>query len=371
MNELEKKLEKDWEIYQKEKANKLYPNIALLGKSGAGKSTLINTIFETKVAKVSNIKPETKGFYNIYYGKDYHRFVNLIDTAGYEINQGEVYYNNILSLINNGIRNEPIHIIWYCISITNERIEDIDIKTIIKLLREKEIRKRLFIVFTKCDYDTETGEKASKLKTVLNNELKKLNIAFSLNYFEVCDNQKDFPLDLPKLIEKSAEILDNVDLRKMFIASQLVNLDIKKSQAQEIINAAVKKSGIIGATPIPMSDAPFLITIQYKMTADIIDIYGISNIVSMSVKTIIKDVFIANLGKKIVATLLNVIPIIGSAIAKSLISAGVAATITYALGMAISEICYKAVKDFLNGKNVNWDDLLNENDLSIIIKQYM
>lgn len=64
MNKFEENMNAAWEKYQSEKKNELYPNIMLLGISGAGKSSLINAIFKRDLAKVSNVKPETKGYGN-------------------------------------------------------------------------------------------------------------------------------------------------------------------------------------------------------------------------------------------------------------------------------------------------------------------
>ena len=128
MNKFEENINAAWKKYQSEKKDELYPNIMLLGISGAGKSSLINSVFKRNLADVSNVKPETQGFDNIYYGQKYGLSVNLIDTAGYEMNQGDTYGNTVNETLKNGVRNEKIHIIWYCISIANERIEDMDIK---------------------------------------------------------------------------------------------------------------------------------------------------------------------------------------------------------------------------------------------------
>lgn len=106
MNKFEENMNAAWEKYQSEKKNELYPNIMLLGISGAGKSSLINAIFKRDLAKVSNVKPETKGYGKIYYGKQYGLSVNLIDTAGYEMNQGNDYYESVKPILENGIENE-------------------------------------------------------------------------------------------------------------------------------------------------------------------------------------------------------------------------------------------------------------------------
>lgn len=88
MNDYEKKFNEKWHKYQTEKKN-MYPNIMLLGTSGAGKSSLINTVFRKDIAPVSDVKPETHSYDTIYMGATYGNTVNLIDTAGYKMGQGE------------------------------------------------------------------------------------------------------------------------------------------------------------------------------------------------------------------------------------------------------------------------------------------
>ncbi len=112
MDNYKKEMIKEWEKYQQEYQNGMYPNIMILGVTGAGKSSLINTVFGANDAKVSDIKPETKGYDNIYYGKKYGRFVNLIDTAGYELEGYSTYYSKVHNIIENGLNGEYVHIIW-------------------------------------------------------------------------------------------------------------------------------------------------------------------------------------------------------------------------------------------------------------------
>ena len=60
-------------------------------------------LFLKEIGKSSNVKPETKGYGKIYYGKQYGLSVNLIDTAGYEMNQGNDYYESVKPILENGI----------------------------------------------------------------------------------------------------------------------------------------------------------------------------------------------------------------------------------------------------------------------------
>ena len=259
MNKFEEKINTAWENYQQEKKNELYPNIMLLGISGAGKSSLINTVFKRDLAKVSSIKPETYGYENIFYGKDYGLGVNLVDTAGYEMNQENNYLDSIKQILKRGIKNkstgeyEMIHIIWYCISIPNERIEDIDLKILKDISCNPQIRNRVCVVFTKCDLDTEDSEKAVLFKQILHERVSQ-----SLPCFETC-NDSDLPLDIQNLIKWSANQIDNKDLREKFVASQMHDLNAKKEQANKAIKFSTAAAGVAAASPIPFSDAVILV----------------------------------------------------------------------------------------------------------------
>ncbi len=361
MNNFESKINEAWEEYRIKKANELYPNIMLLGVSGAGKSSLMNRIFGVNIAKVSNVKPETQGFDHIYMGKNYGMSVNIIDTAGYELQQATEYYENVKNGILNGVKGNAVHIVWYCIPIVNERIEDMDITILSKLLAEPKIRKRLCVVFTKCDEDDENGSTAQAYKNVLYEHCP------SVECFET-SNLPDLPLDLYKLIDWSATSIDEEDLKNNFIASQFIDLDRKKESAKEIIKASCAAAAAAGAIPFPFADSAVLVPIQVKMIGNIIDIFGVSNLAAIS-KTVISDVIISQLGRSVAKSLVAMIPVVGTLfnVATSLVNAAVASSITAAIGYSISEICYNNVKKYLNGEDVYWDKIFDEN----IIKEYV
>ena len=362
MNSFERKIEESWNQYKIEKANQLFPNIMLIGISGAGKSSLINRIFGKNLAEVSDVKPQTRGYDTIYEGKKYGMSVNIIDTAGYEMDQAESYYHEIKNSIMNGVKGEAVHIAWYCIPIVNERIEPMDIQLLNKLMNEEKIRKRLCIVFTKCDEDDEDGSTAQSYMDVIN---KKCN--FPIQMFETSATP-DLSLDLDKLIKWSASSIDEVDLRNNFIASQFVDLDSKKSEAKKIIATGAAAAAAAGAIPFPFADSVVLVPIQVKMIASIIDIYGVTSLASIS-KSVVSDVIISQLGRSAAKALISLIPGAGLIlnIATSTINAAVASSITSAIGLAISEICYSNVKRYLNGESVSWNKIFDED----IIKSYM
>lgn len=372
MSNFQKTVEAKWKEYQENQKDKYYPNVMIIGTSGAGKSSLINSIFNCNVAAVGDVEPVTKGYFNLYPGEKYGKKINLIDTAGYELGQGEEeeYYKAIHTAIKEKDGNDAVHVIWYCISIANERVQEMDIDLIKKLGQEESVRKRLCVVFTKCDRDTPEGDKAKALRKAINEFLD-----FNISCFETStDNkfvehciQNDEPcLGLENLIEWSASVIDDEDLRRCFISSQMSDLSAKRKEAKKVITIAATAAAAIGATPIPFSDAPLLVGDQTIMASKIIDIYGVSGLASIS-QTLIGSTLISTLGKSIVANILKCIPVVGTVVGGA-VNASVASSMTIAIGTAVSEICYTNMKKALKGEPVVWDKIFDEDFANLVVQ---
>lgn len=366
-NRYEQILRKDWEKFNKE--NQLFPNILLLGATGCGKSSLINTIFHKQVAAVNDVSRGTEDF-QTYWGKDYDLGVNLIDSRGYEMEDGKgesftKYAASVDTLIKENRQKKPleqIHIVWYCISILGS-VQEYDRQVLMKLLNEPNLRNRIGVVLTKCDEDDSEGSEAKIFKNII-----KEDFGFSLPMFEV-STDLTLDLDVENLIEWSASQIDDKDMREAFVASQIVNLKKKRETAAKEIAGFSAAAAAIGAVPIPFSDAALLVPLQLAMSTAIIHSYGMESFANIS-KSVIGNIVISNLGKSFAGGLLKLVPGIGT-LAGGAINAGVAALITSALGFAISEICYNSCKKIAQGENVDFANLFDLDSIKDLTNQFI
>lgn len=366
-NRYEQILKKDWEKFNKE--NQLLPNILLLGATGCGKSSMINTIFHKQVAAVNDVSRGTEDF-QTYRGKDYDIGVNLIDSRGYEMEDGKgesftKYAASVDTLIKENRQKKPleqIHIVWYCISILGS-VQEYDRQVLMKLLNEPNLRNRIGVVLTKCDEDDSEGSEAKIFKNII-----KEDFGFSLPIFEV-STDLTLDLDVENLIEWSASQIDDKDMREAFVASQIVNLKKKRETAAKEIAGFSAAAAAIGAVPIPFSDAALLVPLQLAMSTAIIHSYGMESFATIS-KSVIGNIVISNLGKSFAGGILKLIPGIGT-LAGGAINAGVAALITSALGFAISEICYNSCKKIAQGENVDFANLFDLDSIKALTNQFI
>lgn len=367
-NKYEENVRNEWDKFSK--GEKLLPNIMLLGKTGCGKSSLINLVFHKNLAPVNDVSRGTDGF-ETYKGAKHGMGVNLIDSRGYEMENGSgesfsEYHKSIREKMEESRKKDPlekIHIVWYCISVAGEKVEDYDIETLKTLQQEPELKNRVCVVMTKCDQDDEDGSTAKIFREIIAQELRK-----SIPAFEV-STDPNLELDLGKMMDWSANLLDDADLKEAFVASQMIDLNAKRKAAATRISIYITSAVGIGFAPIPMSDAALLVPLQVTMSTHIIHIYGMENYAGISA-ALIGDVVVSNLGKAFAGGLLKLFPGIGT-LWGGVINASVASLITGALGFAISEICYENCKKIAQGEYVDMSDIFDAETVKAYIKNYM
>lgn len=354
--------EKFDEAYSELKKNIKSPNILLLGQTGVGKSSLINTIFGKEMAKVSNVKPETRGFH-IYSNASVP--VNIIDSEGYELASAEQFKDSLSQYIDENFADitKQIHIAWYCISISSARVLPYDLENLDYLVNAKKIPT--CVVFTQCDNDTPEGDTAKALQSVVTQRFGRHMPCFQTSNDEIINKE----LDLGKLIEWSVNNLSDENLRSGFLIAQKVDLEKKSEKARSRIKYYVGLAGAIGASPIPMSDAVLLTGLQVKMTSDIFTLYGLNTQFTDTIRNIIGGRVISMLGKMVAGSLLKFIPGLGT-IAGAAINAGVAVSITASLGYALCLLTKKAIEEEWSGNVAVLEKLFTEENIQRLMDEY-
>ena len=156
-------------------------------------------------------------------------------------------------------------------------------------------------------------------------------------------------MGLKELADLTAEVIPE-GVRMAFVRAQKASREQRRKEAQSIVNWVAGQAALIGATPIPVSDAALLIPLQIKMLAKISALYGIDNSeVVSALFTMMAPLGASFVGRTVVSNLLKMVPGIGSA-AGGLISGSTAAALTTTMGNLYISAIEKACSDLKEGE---------------------
>jgi len=343
----EKNIEKEFER-QKKAIQK--PNLMIVGGTGAGKSSLVNRIFGKDVAPVGAGQPVTKGI-NRYETERYP--VIFWDTEGYEVakdgTQDKTNFDNIIKPkideMNAGELKDKIHLVWYCVPISNHRVTDYD-KSNIRWFKQRNMK--IAIVFTKCDSDEELpngrGKEATGFKDVIENEIP------GLSFFETCAEKEDILLDLEELLDWSVDALPNDQMRESFISAQKISIKSKRKVAYGIVATATATTAATAVlNPLPLADTLLIVPQQLVMAIALSKVFMFDSVMETA-GNVLKTQIASIAGRTLAASFFKLIPIVGQ-----VINAAIAGAITYGLGMALTEAYSNAYEEYLKtGELPDW-----------------
>lgn len=332
-------------------------NLLIVGATGSGKSTLVNLVFGKELAQVGIGKPVTK--HTTAYEDD-KLPIKLFDTKGFELGtaahkqtlQDMYAYMNDAELE----ATDQVHLIWYVIAASNNRILKLDIELIEKF---QKLNKPICVVLTKAD---QTSYKNLQVLTEL---LKDNQIPSFYVSAEMPD--KNY-LQLHEMIEWSyAQLSDFIGMA--FLRSQTAHLELLKKEVNKAIRLHAASSFGIGFTPIPFADGPVLLANQGIMIKRILSKYNLDNVTEQMtgiVGSLGAGQLISQLGRYLVAQVLKFIPAVGT-VAGGMINGTMAVAITVSLGLTVSEIGYRIAKAKYENENLDIEKFIEENINSDVV----
>jgi uncharacterized protein (DUF697 family)/predicted GTPase len=320
-------------------------NLAIFGKTGVGKSTLINTIFSAEVARTGTGKPVTL---KTEYFEHPSGFFGVYDSEGIEVGEeGDTILRRFHEIIAEKRKRpieEQIHVIWYSVRAADLRFEDAQAKFVSELARDG-----LPVMFVLTQVHRRDGEiHPEVLKLAASIEERGLPLAPSNRVFftmAVADEWGGWEAHgLHELLDATFRVAPD-GVANALTAAQKIDLARKAARARVYVKGAAVSAAAAGATPIPFSDAALLVPIQTGMMAKIGAIFGLG-VKKSTLATVAGAAFAAggvtNAGRYIVTNLLKFVP--GGNVAAGTIRAGVASSLTYAVGEAWIAVCAQLLK---------------------------
>ncbi len=335
-------------------------NIMVAGKTGVGKSTLLNAILGDAMATTGTGKPITQEIncYNIPGNP-----IKIWDTKGLELNddsQKEVIMSIHDTILENRakLEQEPenlklkedlIHILWYCINSRSNRIEETEIN-LLKSLSDaaNSVKLPIILILTQWDETDQNEEFYQQIEKELDDAGCEINLILPVRAEEEVNKRGKViaeRMGLEELVQHSYKLLPEA-VKDIFAAKQVINEAMRleafekaHESANKIILAASAAAAAVGATPIPFSDAFILAPTEIAMITAITNAYGFS-IKKGVIVGIVEALLATAIGAGVVGGLLKLIPGVGILVG-GLISGAFASSLTLSMGKAYQIVLEK------------------------------
>jgi uncharacterized protein (DUF697 family)/GTPase Era involved in 16S rRNA processing len=311
-------------------------NLAIFGKTGVGKSTLVNAIFGEDVAETGIGAPVTQGSH-LYLHAEGH--FGVLDTRGLEIGTDDSIILRELEEYVRELRRAPlaeqVHVAWYCIRAGDRRFEDTEEAFIRGLDR---LGLQVLVALTQVPMrDGQYHPDALELvKVITDRDLPLHGEPIFLTNAKADEFAGLAAHGLQELLDATFRAAPQ-GVQAALTAAQKIDLKRKRADAEKAVKAAATAAAAAGATPIPFSDAAVLVPIQLAMMASIAHIYNIS--LDRSTAAALAGTAAATAGgRSLVTGLIKMVPGAGTIVGGA-IAAGVASSLTWAVGQAWTTVC--------------------------------
>lgn len=309
-------------------------NILVIGNSGVGKSTLINAVLGEETARTSYGTSGTTTELAIY-ETDQVPF-RLIDTIGFEPSflKREMAINSVKrwgkDCAKKGRKNTVINIIWFCVEGTSSKLFA---ETIQSLSRATAMWPSVpvLVVITKSYSVPDREQNIWMVKSAFEKQKKKPRkiLPVVAETYRLNDEAFAPPDGISELIEITNSLLpEGIKAGKKDLSA--FKLKRKRALAQSVVGTAAASAAIVGAIPIPISDAMILGPVEIAEVNAIAKVYGIRKTEESNqfVNSIIQAGTVSLAAKQAINAI-KLIPGInlGTAVLNSIIAASIVATL--------------------------------------------
>lgn len=313
-------------------------NVLVIGNSGVGKSTLINAVLGENCAVTGYGTSGTTDKLTIYESKSIP--FRIIDTIGFE--PSFVKERKAISAVKKwskesvkaGKEDTQINVIWFCVEGTSSKLFP---KAIKDLSRATSMWPSVpvIVAITK---SYSVPERAQNIEMVHNafatqkrysKNLKKVIPVVAQTYL-LNDSAYAAPEGITELIEATNRLLpEGIKAAESDIAT--FKLDRKRALAHSIVGVATTSAVVVGAVPIPFSDAMILGPVEMAEVNALARVYGINkDEEAKKFLNSIVEVGTVGVAAKAAISALKAIP--GINIGAAVINAIIAGSIVAALG---------------------------------------
>ena len=318
------------------------PRLLIIGRKRTGKEELLDCLF----GKTDEIEQE---------GNVTALKFRYVEVLLYDLEESDHYQSELPELL------DSVDVLWYC--------------STGPLLLKKEWD---FQVLLTLQQYCPTALVVTSLKGwMFSSRLKRLQIKLA-EYYEGpvypaylktgkrSDGKKEE--DWSGLLTWSVSVLED-SLQGDFIASS-ENIDLLDEKrdfiVRKIIPSYASGAGVVGAVPIPFSDALLLVPEQVAMTVHILKIYGLEQS-GRIVSGMIGSTLLSQIGRLTAGSLVKLIPGAGS-ITGGAVNGSVAASFTWALGMAVSGTAYRYKKAVASGLRMSFEEYFKGQDFKNLVE---
>lgn len=348
-------------------------NVLVIGNSGVGKSTLINAVVGKEVAKTGWGTSGTTDKLRIYEPTSDEVPFRVIDTIGFVPNP--IKQRSAVQAVKKwskdcakkGKEDNHINVIWFCVDGTRSKLFEEDLKVLSRAASMWE-SVPVVVVITKSyavpdrEKNKEMVYKAFAKQKKYASNLKDV-IPVVAQIYTLNDTAYAPPEGITQLIDVTNDLMpEGMKAAEKDLAKFVLNR--KRFLAQTIAATSTAGAAVVGAVPIPFSDAVLLTPIEVGEVNAMARVYGIGkDEQSKQFLNSIVEVGTVGAAAKALISALKAIP--GINLAASVINAVIAGVIVTALGegsIYAFEQVYLGNKDI---SDIDWVKKIIESKLSL------